>query len=206
MFLLLQSWMIFTYLFCALVSLDLVGYFYSSAHCFSRFGQESRCMHFVWRICWCGCWIPRWKQDSNRNYRSTSQFLFSVAFSEAAGNFSVVFVLTLNFCTEFLRSSEIILNHFLPCWQCMTLVDYYATLFFTQISSVQPDEFCEKMNLCQGKRILALPAAENSCDVCHQAVDEIIVRLKDPDTKLDIIEVLLKGCSAMENYAKKVRS
>ncbi|KAL8154427.1 hypothetical protein V2J09_012187 [Rumex salicifolius] len=72
-----------------------------------------------------------------------------------------------------------------------------------QLSTIQPDEFCQKMNLCQGQRTVSLPAKENGCDVCHQAVDEIIVRLKDPDTKLDIIEVLLKGCAAMESYAKK---
>ncbi|KAJ7961111.1 Saposin B domain-containing protein [Quillaja saponaria] len=33
--------------------------------------------------------------------------------------------------------------------QCITLVDYYASLFFIEVSSIQPGEFCSKVNLCQ---------------------------------------------------------
>ncbi|KAL8152978.1 hypothetical protein V2J09_010738 [Rumex salicifolius] len=90
--------------------------------------------------------------------------------------------------------------------QCITLVDHYAPLFFTQLSLVQPDEICEKANLCQDESNLVLPLKENSCDVCHHAVDEIILMLHDPDRKLEIIEILLKGCNALEKYAKMCKA
>ncbi|GMH10008.1 hypothetical protein Nepgr_011849 [Nepenthes gracilis] len=90
--------------------------------------------------------------------------------------------------------------------QCITLVDYYATLFFSELSSIQADEFCEKANLCQSTRTSYLLVNDDICDVCHLAVSEILIKLKDPDSKLEIIEILLKGCDAVENYMKKCKA
>lgn len=89
--------------------------------------------------------------------------------------------------------------------QCITLVDYYAPLFFLQISQVQPRDFCQKMNLCEKTAITSQPLYQDSCGFCHRAVAEVILKLKDPDTQLEIIEVLLKGCNSMENYVKKCK-
>ncbi|XP_031264593.1 prosaposin-like isoform X1 [Pistacia vera] len=89
--------------------------------------------------------------------------------------------------------------------QCKTLVDYYAPLFFLEISTVQPSDFCKKVNLCQQMAIFSSQLHEDSCGLCHHAVSELLVKLKDPDTQLEILELLLKGCNSMQNYVKKCK-
>ncbi|TXG58945.1 hypothetical protein EZV62_016774 [Acer yangbiense] len=88
--------------------------------------------------------------------------------------------------------------------QCVTLVNYYAPLFFLEISTVQPADFCLKVNLCQQIAAISSQLQDDSCGLCHRTVEEIIVKLKDPDTQLDILELLLKGCNSVENYAKQM--
>ncbi|KAL6987959.1 hypothetical protein U1Q18_043542 [Sarracenia purpurea var. burkii] len=82
--------------------------------------------------------------------------------------------------------------------QCTTLVDYYVPLFFLELESVQPEVFCQKVNLCEQMVITSLPLDEDKCEACHRVVAEIILKLKDPDTELEIIELLLKACNAVE--------
>lgn len=89
--------------------------------------------------------------------------------------------------------------------QCVTLVDYYAPLFFLEVSTIQPEAFCQKMNLCEKTVITSPPLYQDSCEFCHYAVSEVLVKLKDPDTQLEIIELLLKSCDAVENYVKKCK-
>ncbi|KAK6943390.1 Saposin-like type B, region 1 [Dillenia turbinata] len=89
--------------------------------------------------------------------------------------------------------------------ECITLVDYYAPLFFAEISTIEPETFCQKVNLCELMASASSSIKQDSCGLCHRAVDEVIERLKDPDTQLEIIEVLLKACDAMENYVKKCK-
>ncbi|KAK4802739.1 hypothetical protein SAY86_000942 [Trapa natans] len=67
--------------------------------------------------------------------------------------------------------------------QCITLVDYYAPLFFLEVSSIQPSEFCQKVNLCEQITLLSAQN-EDSCQLCHQAVFEVLDKLKDPDTQV----------------------
>ncbi|XP_062166367.1 uncharacterized protein LOC133872780 [Alnus glutinosa] len=89
--------------------------------------------------------------------------------------------------------------------ECITLVNYYAPLFFLEVSSVQPEEFCRRVNLCQQIAMISSQLHEDSCGLCHRTVSELLVKLKDPDTQLEIIELLLKACNSMENYAKKCK-
>ncbi|KAK7287133.1 hypothetical protein RIF29_00199 [Crotalaria pallida] len=89
--------------------------------------------------------------------------------------------------------------------QCITLVDYYAPLFFLQITSVQPGEFCKKFNLCQHIADISLQVQENSCGFCKDTVSALLLKLKDPDTQLEVIETLLKVCSTVEKYANKCK-
>ncbi|KAJ8753783.1 hypothetical protein K2173_000037 [Erythroxylum novogranatense] len=89
--------------------------------------------------------------------------------------------------------------------ECITLVDYYAPLFFLEISSIQPEAFCRKVNLCQEMAMLSAEIREDSCGLCERTVSEVLVKLKNPDTQLDIIEVLLKGCNSMDKYAQKCK-
>ncbi|KAK1270333.1 hypothetical protein QJS04_geneDACA005878 [Acorus gramineus] len=57
--------------------------------------------------------------------------------------------------------------------QCTILVDYYSSLFFMKVSSINPDCFCAKLNLCE----------DDICDICHQVVSEVLVKLRDPDSQ-----------------------
>ncbi|KAI4302654.1 hypothetical protein MLD38_038374 [Melastoma candidum] len=89
--------------------------------------------------------------------------------------------------------------------ECIKLVDYYAPLFFMEISSVQPGDFCQKVNLCEKLALLSLQVKEEKCDLCHQVVSQVLEKLKDPDTQMDVIQILLKACNSMEGYAKKCK-
>lgn len=89
--------------------------------------------------------------------------------------------------------------------QCITLVDYYAPLFFLEISSVQPGEFCQKVDLCEPVVTYTRLLSKDSCGLCQQTMAEVLTKLKDPDTQLEIIELLLKGCNSVQNYVKKCK-
>ncbi|KDP22785.1 hypothetical protein JCGZ_00372 [Jatropha curcas] len=89
--------------------------------------------------------------------------------------------------------------------QCITLVDYYAPLFFLEISSVQPADFCKKVNLCQEIVLIFSKLQEDKCGICHRAVSEVLIKLKNPDTQLEIIELLLKACDSLEKNAAKCK-
>lgn len=49
---------------------------------------------------------------------------------------------------------------------------------------MQPSEFCKTVNLCQQMAIFSSQLREDSCGLCHQAVSEVLVKLKDPDTQV----------------------
>ncbi|XP_050383551.1 uncharacterized protein LOC126800265 [Argentina anserina] len=89
--------------------------------------------------------------------------------------------------------------------QCVTLVDYYAPLLFLEVTSVEPVDLCRKVNLCQQVATFSSQLKEDSCGLCHRTVSEVLVKLKDPDTQLEIIEMLLKACNSVENYVKKCK-
>ncbi|XP_038988918.1 proactivator polypeptide-like 1 isoform X2 [Phoenix dactylifera] len=65
--------------------------------------------------------------------------------------------------------------------QCVLLVDYYAPLFFIEIATIHPEQFCEKVNFCKKTILIPLPKRDDACTICHHAVVEILTKLKDPD-------------------------
>ncbi|KAJ1402452.1 Saposin-like type B, region 1 [Sesbania bispinosa] len=89
--------------------------------------------------------------------------------------------------------------------KCISLVDYYAPLFFLEISTVQPGDFCHKVNLCQHIADISLQVQENSCEFCEDTVSALLDKLKNPDTELEIIQTLLKVCSSVDKYANKCK-
>uniref|UniRef100_A0A803QF10 Pulmonary surfactant-associated protein B n=2 Tax=Cannabis sativa TaxID=3483 RepID=A0A803QF10_CANSA len=104
---------------------------------------------------------------------------------------------------EILHESCSKMHAFKP--KCIALVNYYAPLFFLEISSIQPVEFCRKVNLCQQIVAVSSQLREDSCGLCHRAVSDVLAKLKDPDTQLDIIEVLLKACNSIKDYERKCK-
>ncbi|PKI38016.1 proactivator polypeptide-like 1 isoform X1 [Punica granatum] len=120
--------------------------------------------------------------------------------------------MALDYLSENKTKTEIIVLLHLSCSQlhafkaeCVILVDHYAPLFFNEISSIQPGEFCKKVDLCQKVAIISSQIKEDSCEFCQNTVSELMDKLKDPDTQMDIIQLLLKACNSMQNYVKKCK-
>lgn len=113
--------------------------------------------------------------------------------------------------------------------QCVSMVDHYTQLFFTQVSVIKSDQICTRLNLCQAVKG-GLAASQGNCEACRQTVTELVTQLKDPETKvsnyttsslfsikllincantfplqLKIIRLLLKECNSLNNYQDKVK-
>ncbi|TKW13618.1 hypothetical protein SEVIR_5G113900v4 [Setaria viridis] len=89
--------------------------------------------------------------------------------------------------------------------QCITLVDYYVPLFFLEVSMVNPEKFCESVHLCKQGMKISLPTREGTCGLCHHVIVEVLVMLKDPNTQLEVIDLLLKTCSKAQNYEQQCK-
>ncbi|KEH29214.1 prosaposin [Medicago truncatula] len=96
--------------------------------------------------------------------------------------------------------------HQLPAFseQCFELVDHHVQLFFSKIARMMPAELCEKYHLCESATISS-QVHGNSCGFCKDTVAELLVELNDPETKLEIIQKLLKACNNMEKYKKECK-
>lgn len=89
--------------------------------------------------------------------------------------------------------------------QCILLVDYYAPLFFLEASEIHAEDFCKKFDLCEGDIFMYQHLSKDKCDVCHDVVDQALEKLKDPDTEMEIIQLLLKACNSIGQTAKKCK-
>jgi len=89
--------------------------------------------------------------------------------------------------------------------QCITLVDYYVPLFFLEVSMLTPEKFCESVHLCTNGMKISLPTREGICGLCHHVLVEALVMLKDPNTQLEVIDLLLNTCSKAQNYEQQCK-
>lgn len=89
--------------------------------------------------------------------------------------------------------------------QCIVLVDYYAPLFFLEVSSINAGDFCRKVNLCEEGISMSVDLPKDKCDLCHTVVSEALLKLKDPDTELEIVELLLKACNSIGKNVTKCK-
>nr|GMC81832.1 prosaposin [Ipomoea batatas]GMC90150.1 prosaposin [Ipomoea batatas] len=76
--------------------------------------------------------------------------------------------------------------------QCVTLVNYYGPLFFLELSSIQPQQFCQEVALCQKVAFISQQVSNNTCNLCHYAVSEVLMKLKDPDTQVRCLGYMLR--------------
>lgn len=120
--------------------------------------------------------------------------------------------LALKYLAENKTRSEIVELLRLTCSQvpvfkaeCVVLVDYYAPIFFLELSTIQPEELCKDISACKLAARVSPKLKEDSCEFCHDAVSQVLDKLKDPDTQMDIIELLLKACDSLESYADKCK-
>ncbi|KAF7845212.1 prosaposin-like isoform X1 [Senna tora] len=89
--------------------------------------------------------------------------------------------------------------------QCLALVDQYVPLFFLEVASIQPGEFCKEINLCKKIVMVSSQIQEDSCGLCKDAVSALLVKLENPDTELEIIGTLLKVCNSLDKQAQKCK-
>ncbi|KAH1077301.1 hypothetical protein GYH30_052708 [Glycine max] len=89
--------------------------------------------------------------------------------------------------------------------KCITLVDYYAPLFFLEIVTIQPGEFCHKVNLCQLVTYISLLVQEDTSGFCKVTVSTLLAKLKDSDTKCKRM-VLEYGPLVFDNAEKFLES
>ncbi|KAL3326697.1 hypothetical protein AABB24_037405 [Solanum stoloniferum] len=89
--------------------------------------------------------------------------------------------------------------------ECTAMVNQYAHLFFSEISTIKPDDICQKVDLCRKVVSISQQFSPNGCELCHQVVEETLSKLKDPDTQLDVLAILLKACGSVEKYANKCK-
>ncbi|KAL5224799.1 hypothetical protein ABZP36_011438 [Zizania latifolia] len=53
--------------------------------------------------------------------------------------------------------------------------------------------------------LLSVVKSESTCVFCHHIIDEIVSKMKDPDSELEIIQLLLKECTKMEGYVQQCK-
>ncbi|KAH0723103.1 hypothetical protein KY290_006660 [Solanum tuberosum] len=89
--------------------------------------------------------------------------------------------------------------------ECTAMVDQYVPLSFLKISTIKPDDICQKVDLCQKVVSISQQFSQNGCDLCHQVVRETLSKMKDPDTQSDVLQLLLKACGSVEKFTNKCK-
>lgn len=120
--------------------------------------------------------------------------------------------LALGYLAENKTQTEIIITLHKTCskllnleQQCITLVDYYAPLLFLEVSEVKPQEFCRRIALCGPVVSISQHLPKGNCELCHQVVAEALQKLRDPETQMDVVQMLLKLCDAVQSRSKKCK-
>jgi hypothetical protein len=68
--------------------------------------------------------------------------------------------------------------------QCVELMDSYATLLFTKITEIKPEELCKQYGLCREVAIFSGVTSDSTCEFCHHLLDGVMSKLKDPDAEV----------------------
>ncbi|XP_073281747.1 uncharacterized protein [Primulina huaijiensis] len=90
--------------------------------------------------------------------------------------------------------------------QCIVLVDFYAPLLLSEISSMKPTDLCQKTDLCKKKKNMSVSqhVSKDKCDLCHSVITEALEKLKDPDT--EIVKLLMEACGSTGKNIKECKS
>jgi saposin len=89
--------------------------------------------------------------------------------------------------------------------KCVELMDSYATLLFTKITEIEPEEFCKQCGLCREVALFSGVTSDSTCVVCRHLLDEVTSKLQDPDAEFEIIQILLKECNKIEGHAQQCK-
>ncbi|KAF8671330.1 hypothetical protein HU200_050043 [Digitaria exilis] len=89
--------------------------------------------------------------------------------------------------------------------KCVQLMDSYATLLFTKIKEIKPEEFCTQYGLCRDTTLFSGVGSDSTCVFCHHLLDEVTSKLKDPDAEFEIIQILIKECNKIEGHVQQCK-
>ncbi|CAK9319813.1 unnamed protein product [Citrullus colocynthis] len=89
--------------------------------------------------------------------------------------------------------------------ECISLVDSYVPLFFSEISSIEPASICQSVRFCEQVTIISSQIQDHNCEFCHQTVTKILDKLKDPDTQIEILQTLLNMCDSFGYRVKECK-
>jgi saposin len=89
--------------------------------------------------------------------------------------------------------------------KCVELMDSYATLLFTKITEIKPEELCKQYGLCREITLFSGVTSDSTCVFCHHLLDEVMSKLKDPDAEFEIIQILLKECNKIEGHVQQCK-
>lgn len=89
--------------------------------------------------------------------------------------------------------------------KCVEFVDSYASLLFAKVAEIKPDEFCKQYGLCRDAAILSAAKSESTCAFCHQLIDEVLSKMKDPDAQFEIIQLLIKECNKVQGHVQQCK-
>lgn len=89
--------------------------------------------------------------------------------------------------------------------KCVELMDSYATLLFSKIMEIKPEEVCKQYGLCRDTALFSGVQSDSTCVFCHHLLDEIMSKLKDPDAEFEIIQILIKECNKIEGHVQQCK-
>ncbi|KAG5049547.1 hypothetical protein JHK85_010650 [Glycine max] len=109
---------------------------------------------------------PTQSRESKKKRGSEKRFSFSLVVSKKK----------LSVLQLFVRKMPVLLTLMSNDINCITLVDYYAPLFFLEISTIQPEEFYLKVNLCQLITYIPLQVQEDTSGFCEDIVSTLLAK------------------------------
>lgn len=70
-----------------------------------------------------------------------------------------------------------------------------------EIASLEPADFCQKVDLCEQVAFVSEHLKKDSCEFCQKTVAEALLKLKDPETEVRAYTYeLSRGCSHCKAY------
>ncbi|GFY82460.1 hypothetical protein Acr_02g0007000 [Actinidia rufa] len=94
--------------------------------------------------------------------------------------------------------------------QCTTMVDRFGSQLIIEIGTMQPGFLCGKFNFSEHNTLMTSSLRSldqyslyslDWCKLCHFVIAEVVVQLKDPDTRAAIIQGLSSACYFAMEYA-----
>ncbi|KAL0347548.1 UNVERIFIED_CONTAM: hypothetical protein Scaly_1770800 [Sesamum calycinum] len=178
--------------------------------------MDTRVLLFLFIVSWCWCCNARdltVLQSYDKLPEGESQHVGELRKNEKLCTLCEEFAAeALNYLSENKTQTEIIAILHKSCskipsfkQQCIVWWTIMPLYFFLEVSSIQAEDFCRKVDLCEEGVSISQELSKDKCDICHNAVTEALLKLKDPDTELEIVQLLLKACNSIGKNVQKCK-